>query len=159
MIKKKQKKSREEINALSRLLKRKKKHKGLPSGSRIGSNKVPTTQSNTTSLDPRIGSKKPIPLVPLSENKQPTTQPKPTAKSKHLSAEQELAQLEENLYLEQLLDLVEGDTPLTPKQQQDLDKMLNRIDELMQQLGYTDSFEDEQNEINEDIVSILKQRS
>ncbi|OTQ59012.1 MULTISPECIES: Der GTPase-activating protein YihI [Gilliamella] len=158
--KQKPKKNRQEINEESRELKRKRKHKGLPSGSRF--NGQDNNQSNKTTKaikDPRIGSKKPISLV-VDDNssikKVDKINQSKITKAK-LTPQQELEQLENDTKLDQLLDLVEQGKTLTDEQQTYLDNKLNRIDKLMQLLGYEDEdFEDEQEEIKEDIVSLLK---
>lgn len=160
MIKKKTKLSRAEINEQSRLLKRKKKHKGLPSGSRINQTNQSTTKTTQTVSDSRIGSKKPIPLI-VTETTSSITKTHSNAKTidvKKLSPEKELQELENNPYLEQLLDMVEDDLQLSIQQQQDLNTMLDRIDELMQQLGYVDDELIEETELQEDIMSLLKRR-
>ncbi|WP_085246650.1 Der GTPase-activating protein YihI [Gilliamella mensalis] len=155
--KQKTKKSRQEINEESRELKRKRKHKGLPSGSRFN-NQDNNKNKNLTnkSKDPRVGSKKPISLIIEGSNNviKPVKQPKP-AKTV-LSPQQELEQLENDPKLDMLLDLVEQNSKLTKEQQTYLDSKLNRIDELMQALGYSDDDFEEQDEKKEDIVSLLK---
>ncbi|PXY90404.1 Der GTPase-activating protein YihI [Gilliamella apis] len=158
--KQKPKKTRQEINEESRELKRKRKHKGLPSGSRFSGQDNNQNNKTTKAIkDPRIGSKKPISLV-VDDNSSikkvdKITQSKMT-KAK-LTPQQELEQLENDTKLDQLLDLVEQGKTLTDEQQTYLDNKLNRIDKLMQLLGYEDEdFEDEQEEIKEDIVSLLK---
>lgn len=158
--KQKPKKTRQEINEASRELKRKRKHKGLPSGSRFnGDSDNRQKKTNSVSQDPRIGSKKPISLVvePQSTHTPAVKQSKPVKQT--LTPQQELEQLENDPKLDQLLDLVEQDHKLTAEQQNYLDKQLNRIDQLMQELGYTDEdfdeFEDELDK-KEDIVSLLK---
>ena len=158
--KQKPKKTRQEINEESRELKRKRKHKGLPSGSRFSGQDNNQNNKTTKAIkDPRIGSKKPISLV-VDDNSSikkvdKITQSKMT-KAK-LTPQQELEQLENDTKLDQLLDLVEQGKILTDEQQTYLDNKLNRIDKLMQLLGYEDEdFEDEQEEIKEDIVSLLK---
>lgn len=158
--KQKPKKNRQEINEESRELKRKRKHKGLPSGSRF--NGQDNNQSNKTTKaikDPRIGSKKPISLV-VDDNssikKVDKINQSKITKAK-LTPQQELEQLENDTKLDQLLDLVEQGKTLTNAQQTYLDNKLNRIDKLMQLLGYDDEdFEDEQEETKEDIISLLK---
>lgn len=158
--KQKPKKTRQEINEESRELKRKRKHKGLPSGSRFSGQDNNQNNKTTKAIkDPRIGSKKPISLV-VDDNSSikkvdKITQSKMT-KAK-LTPQQELEQLENDTKLDQLLDLVEQGKTLTDEQQTYLDNKLNRIDKLMQILGYEDEdFEDEQEETKEDIVSLLK---
>lgn len=155
--KQKSKISRQEINEASRELKKKRKHKGLPSGSRFNNNDDSQNQKSTKAIkDPRVGSKKPISLVVTDS----TNVSKMTKASKPiktiLSPEQELDQLENDLKLEQLLDLVEQHSKLTQEQQLYFDSKLQRIDELMQELGYTDADFDDVEEKPEDIVSLLK---
>ncbi|OCG20825.1 hypothetical protein A9G22_10430 [Gilliamella sp. App2-1] len=154
----KAKKSRQEINEESRELKRKRKHKGLPSGSRFNNQDNNKNKNSTkTTKDPRIGSKKPISLIVESSSAitKPVKQPKPIKSV--LSPQQELEQLENDPKLDMLLDLVEQNAKLSKDQQIYLDSKLDRIDELMRELGYTDDddFEDE-GEKKEDIVSLLK---
>lgn len=163
MIKKKPKQSRDEINEQSKLLKRKRKHKGLPSGSRFKDSNKNSTKQQNTSQDPRIGSKKAVPLIVDSSKK---TTPKANkeqvklVKNKNLSPEAELTLLENDPYLEKLLDLIDDGESLTTKQQQDLDKMLDRIDKLMNELGYSNDDEDNSDDddfaAKEDIISLLK---
>lgn len=161
MIKKKPKQSRDEINEQSKLLKRKRKHKGLPSGSRFKDSNSNSTKQQNTTQDPRIGSKKAVPLIvdPVKKNT-PKVNKEQTKliKNKNLSPEAELALLENDPYLEKLLDLIDDGDSLTSKQQQDLDRMLDRIDELMNQLGYSsdDDSDDDELTTKEDIVSLLK---
>lgn len=161
MIKKKPKLSRAEINERSRLLKRKKKHKGLPSGSRISPSNSASNEKTTVVSDPRVGSKKPIPLfVETTKVSNKAKNNISTVKPRKLPPELELQELENNPYLDELLDMIESDQKLTPKQQQDLDIMLDRIDELMNLLGYTESDENQRDELDtsEDIVSLLRKR-
>jgi len=163
MIKKKPKQSREEINEQSKMLKRKRKHKGLPSGSRFKSPESSSTKQQKDVHDPRIGSKKAIALVVTKPNNKPVIKKAADVVVKQ-TPEQELKQLENDPYLEKLLDLIDEGEALSSKQQQDLDKMLDRIDALMKQLGYSDDddndIDDEDDEFatKEDIVGLLKKR-
>ena len=156
----KPKKTRQEINEESRELKRKRKHKGLPSGSRFnGPDNNQNKKSTKTIKDPRIGSKKPISLLQPNDS---------TIKSKinqlpkiKLTPQQELEQLENDNKLDHLLDLVEQGKTLTDDQQSYLDNKLDRIDQLMKQLGIEDDdFEDDEelDEPKEDIVGLLKRK-
>ncbi|MCX8671070.1 GTPase-activating protein [Gilliamella sp. B2865] len=152
MLKNKSKKTRQEINEESRELKRKRKHKGLPSGSRFNGKQNNKKTSNIIK-DPRIGSKKPISLVQTDDPIIKVNQPKKVK----LTPEQELDQLENDTKLDHLLDLVDQGKTLTNEQQSYLDNKLDRIDQLMKQLGYEDNdFDDELEEPKEDIVSLLK---
>ena len=155
--KEKPKKSRQEINEESRELKRKRKHKGLPSGSRF--NNTDNNKNNNTQKavkDPRIGSKTPIALVVDTNTNTTKVVKQPKPKKTVLSPQQELEQLENDPKLDMLLDLVEQNGKLTKEQQTYLDSRLNRIDELMQELGYTDDDFEDLDDGKEDIVSLLK---
>lgn len=155
--KQKPKKSRQEINEESRELKRKRKHKGLPSGSRF--NNTDNNKNNNTQKvvkDPRIGSKTPIALVVDTNTNTTKVVKQPKPKKTVLSPQQELEQLENDPKLDMLLDLVEQNGKLTKEQQTYLDSRLNRIDELMQELGYTDDDFEDPDDGKEDIVSLLK---
>ncbi|MDF7668017.1 Der GTPase-activating protein YihI [Orbaceae bacterium ESL0727] len=174
----KPKKSRQEINDASWELKRKRKHKGRPSGSRFNNGEQHATgTTHQPPRDPHIGSKKPISLIapqPITANRAALEQMNakasaPTGNVKHksslqpktkLSPEQELAQLDDDPKLEQLLDFVEQGSKLTDEDQQYLNNKLDRIDQLMRQLGYLDdddnSDHDPYDEPKEDIVSLLK---
>ena len=156
----KPKKNRQEINEESRELKRKRKHKGLPSGSRFnGPDNNQNKKSTNTIKDPRIGSKKPISLLQTNDSsiKNKVNQPQKIK----LTPQQELEQLENDNKLDHLLDLVEQGKTLTDDQQSYLDNKLDRIDQLMKQLGIEDDdFEDDEelDEPKEDIVSLLKRK-
>lgn len=155
--KQKPKKSRQEINEESRELKRKRKHKGLPSGSRF--NNTDNNKNNNTQKavkDPRIGSKTPIALVVDTNTNTTKVVKQPKPKKTVLSPQQELEQLENDPKLDMFLDLVEQNGKLTKEQQTYLDSRLNRIDELMQELGYTDDDFEDLDDGKEDIVSLLK---
>ena len=156
----KPKKTRQEINEESRELKRKRKHKGLPSGSRFnGPDNNQNKKSTNTIKDPRIGSKKPISLLQTNDSsiKNKINQPQKTK----LTPQQELEQLENDTKLDHLLDLVEQGKTLTDDQQSYLDNKLDRIDQLMKQLGIEDDdFEDDEelDEPKEDIVGLLQRK-
>ena len=156
----KPKKTRQEINEESRELKRKRKHKGLPSGSRFnGPDNNQNKKSTNTIKDPRIGSKKPISLLQTNDSsiKNKVNQPQKTK----LTPQQELEQLENDTKLDHLLDLVEQGKTLTDDQQSYLDNKLDRIDQLMKQLGIEDDdLEDDEelDEPKEDIVGLLKRK-
>lgn len=156
----KPKKTRQEINEESRELKRKRKHKGLPSGSRFnGPDNNQNKKSTNTIKDPRIGSKKPISLLQTNDSsiKNKVNQPQKTK----LTPQQELEQLENDTKLDHLLDLVEQGKTLTDDQQSYLDNKLDRIDQLMKQLGIEDDdldADEELDEPKEDIVGLLKRK-
>lgn len=137
---------RYELDAKAREEKKKRKHKGLPTGSR---NVDPAEQKKAAVKevkDPRIGSRKKIPLMVEFVNKPEKGQIiKPVAMEEykpHLSPELELEQLENNEILNQLLDEIEAGKTLSAKDQKFVDECLDRIDELMTELGIQDEDED-----------------
>lgn len=143
---KKLKLTRYELDVLAREEKRKRKHKGLPTGSR---NANPAEQKKAVVKevkDPRIGSRKKVPLMVEFVNQPekgrtikavPVEPIKPT-----LSPEQELEQLENNECLNQLLDDLEAGKTLSAEDQKFMNECLDRIDELMTELGI--EYEDEE---------------
>lgn len=143
---KNRKSTRYELDAKAREEKKKRKHKGLPTGSR---NVDPAEQKKAAVKevkDPRIGSRKKIPLMVEFVNKPEKGQIiKPVAVEEykpHLSPELELEQLENNEILNQLLDEIEAGKTLSAKDQKFVDECLDRIDELMTELGIQDEDED-----------------
>ncbi|QLB16626.1 GTPase-activating protein [Mannheimia varigena] len=137
--------TRYELDAQAREEKRKRKHKGLPTGSR---NADPAEQKKAVEKevkDPRIGSRKKVPLMVEFVNqpeKGRTIKPVPVELVKPtLSPEQELEQLENNECLNQLLDDLEAGKTLSAEDQKFMNECLDRIDELMTELGI--EFEDD----------------
>ncbi|HDV7284184.1 TPA: Der GTPase-activating protein YihI [Mannheimia haemolytica] len=138
--------TRYELDAQAREEKRKRKHKGLPTGSR---NADPAEQKKAVVKevkDPRIGSRKKVPLMVEFVNqpeKGRTIKPVPVEPIKPtLSPEQELEQLENNECLNQLLDDLEAGKTLSAEDQKFMNECLDRIDELMTELGI--EYEDEE---------------
>lgn len=155
----KQKKTRQEIDEEGRLLQRKRKHKGLPSGTRHSDpNAGKKSTVDKKVQDPRLGSKKPIPLIAEGQTSIVKVS-KPKAEKIRLTPAQELAALEDDPKLEQLLNRVEKNHTLTDEEQHYLDRRLDRIEELMTILGYEyDEKEDDEldEDGKEDIVRLLK---
>ncbi|MFB4358811.1 Der GTPase-activating protein YihI [Pantoea sp. BS_4] len=158
-VAKAKRKSREEINNEARDRKRDKKHRGHASGSRAN----PQAQSSNgkqaaPAKDPRIGSKKPVSLI-VDDNAAPAKTKKVTAKPAKqkvvLTPEEELAQLENSERLDALLDRLEKGETLSSEDQGWLDVTLDRIDELMEQLGIAMDEEDDP-EAEEDMYRLLK---
>lgn len=160
--KKKYRKTKEEINAEGRERKREKKHRGHKSGSRYveqASNKQNGGQNAST--DPRLGSKKPVPLIvdekqvtkPVVEKKQPAVKEK-------LAPEKELEMLESDDRLDSILARLEDGETITAQEQKYVDTCLDRIDELMNILGieYSEEEEEEDEEKLDDIMRILKSK-
>jgi len=128
--------NRSESDVEGRLRKRDKKRKGLKSGSRHSEASQKQQGNGGQARDPRLGSKKKIPLI--IEPKQ-----KPTKQQRRLSAEQELEMLEQDAQLMVLLDRLESGEKLGGGLQKYVDEKLDRIEVLMKQLGL---FEEEQPE-------------
>ena len=144
---KNRKPTRYELDAKAREEKKKRKHKGLPTGSR----NVDQAEQKKTVIkevkDPRIGSRKKVPLMVEFVNrpeKGQTIKPVPVVEEIRptLTTAQELEQLENNECLNQLLDDLEADKTLSAEDQRFVDECLDRIDELMTELGITDEEED-----------------
>ncbi|QTF10518.1 Der GTPase-activating protein YihI [Brenneria izadpanahii] len=152
-------KSREELNQEARDRKRQKKHRGNAAGSRAQETGQASNAAGQRKVaDPRIGSKKP---VPLGIKEKATTKPKfsaPEAKAAALSPEEELAQLENDARLDELLDRMDNGETLSAKDQTWVDETLDRIDILMEQLGI-ELGDDDEEEQKEDMLQLLKRNS
>lgn len=151
-------KTRAELNDEGRERKRQRKHKGHASGSRSNTSDQDSKSSKRSSeKDPRIGSKKPISLLPEQTSNTPKPQEKPVKDVKSLSPEKELAQLENDDRLDALLERLENGEELNTNDQDYVDHTLDRIDELMAILGI--EFEEEEEEpqnSRQDIMHLLK---
>ncbi|OOS00626.1 GTPase-activating protein [Haemophilus paracuniculus] len=138
--------TRYELDAKAREEKKKRKHKGLPNGSR---NVDPAEQKKVVQKevkDPRIGSRKKVPLMVEFVNqpeKGRVIKPVPVEEKPRLAPEIELEQLENNECLNQLLDDLEAGKVLSAEDQKFVDECLDRIDELMTELGIEDEDESE----------------
>lgn len=146
-LRKGRKPTRYELDALAREEKRKKKRKGLPSGSRhLQGQSVQNAQQKEVK-DPRIGSRKKIPL--MVEEIYSVEQAKPKPKSavqsevKKIDPALELAQLENNECLNDLLDQLDAGKRLSGEDQTFVDDCLARIAELMAELGLDEEDEEE----------------
>lgn len=151
-------KTRAELNEASWELKRKKKHRGHQSGSRnnsVAMKSKPLNQQQTK--DPRIGSKKAISLI-VDDTKNVTSR-KITIKADEpkLSLEQQLEQLENDELLNALLDKLDSSKPISLSEQAYVDKMLDKIDRLMNKLGISIIENDNEDENSENILHLLKQ--
>ena len=154
-----QRKTREEMNQESRDRKRQKKHRGHTAGSRATGGEASSAGKKTgQQQDPRIGSKKPIPLG-VTESTPATKQHKPKSEKPMLSPQAELDMLESDERLDALLERLENDEILTAEEQKWVDAKLDRIDELMQKLGLSyddDEEEEEEEEGKEDMMRLLR---
>lgn len=148
------KKSRQQLNEEGRLRKKQKKHQGNPAGSRIGSVSAHSAKANKTVVDPRIGSKTPVPLVADHAGLSQPVEPLKEA----LSLEQQLQQLEADPRLTLLLDKLDEQQILTTTEQRYVEQQLDKIEKLMEQLGLVieDEPEQEQPAKKEDLFRFLQ---
>lgn len=121
--------------------------KGNKSGSR---NNVAETDANNpngkkTGADPRLGSKKPIPLVVEAKSAASNK-----AKTAFFSPKQELQSIEEDPKLSSLLDLVDEGEKLDAKQQAYVEAKLARHKVLCDLLGISAESEEKQPSQQED---------
>lgn len=153
------KKTRLDLNDTGRRLKKKRKHKGLPSGYRHSLVLAKKKKNKTNALqDPRLGSKKSVPLFGESTDAHKST----SNEMEHVyntaaihCLEQELSQLENDPKLDDLLTRIESKKSLTKEEKLYVDTTLARIETLMAQLGY--EYEDDIDEDNNnDIMRLLK---
>jgi len=139
--------TRYELDAKAREEKKKRKHKGLASGSRHSAVDAKTENQALDLKDPRIGSRKKVPLMVEFVNKPEKGQtiPVPQTESKaKLDPMVELEQLENNECLNQLLDQLDEGKKLSAEDQQFVDECLARVEQLMTELGIAE--EDENDE-------------
>ncbi|ERB63601.1 GTPase-activating protein [Vibrio coralliilyticus OCN008] len=133
--------NRTESDVEGRLRKKEKKRKGLKTGGRNSEAKQNKQQTAGQKRDPRLGSKKKIPLVVEAVKK-------PTKAERRVNAEQELEMLENDAQLNVLLDRLDNGESLGAGLQKYVDEKLARIEILMKQLGLYE--EEEEPEVVEE---------
>ncbi|XOV80052.1 MAG: Der GTPase-activating protein YihI [Aestuariibacter sp.] len=112
---------------------RKKKHTGKRPGSRNSELlKKVSSSSGSQTMDKRLGSKKPIPLLSEPANK------------RFKSPQEELEHIESDPVLQALLDRQEAEQSLSAKEQHKLNEMLARHQLLCELLGIDDDLEDDE---------------
>lgn len=145
----------------------KKKGSGLKSGNRnsqLEANKPAQQNTAQQSSDPRHGSKKPVELQPsaVTQKEQslpPVTIPKASlvkAREATLTPEQELAQIESDAYLQQLLERVENDEILKGKDAKYFNAKTARLELLLKQLGLDSEEEDTAAEQDDDPLATFE---
>ena len=120
--------NRSQSDVEGRLRKKMKKRKGLKTGSRHSEAAEAARKGTGQVKDPRLGSKKKIPLVVEAKKK-------PSKQERQLSAEKELEMLENDAQLNVLLDRLDNGEKLGAGLQNYVDQKLDRIEVLMKQLG------------------------
>jgi len=150
-------KSREQLDLEARDRKRQKKHRGHAAGSRAQpSGDHQQNAASGKAKDPRIGSKKPVSLLPEGTTVA-VKAPVPAAeKPVRQSPQDELEMLENDPRLDALLDRLEKGETLSAKEQSWLDETLDRIDILMEQLGISLDDDEEDEEQEEDMLQLLR---
>lgn len=137
---------RSESDIEGRLRKKSKKHKGLKSGTRHSLTSEKSKQANAGLRDPRLGSKKKVPLIVEAKKKI-------TKAERLVLAEQELTQIENDPQFNVLLERLDNGEKLGAGLQSYVDKRLDRIEILMKALGMnTDDFDDDNEDDNEDTI-------
>ena len=129
--------NRSESDVEGRERKRLKKRKGLKSGSRHSDGSDTKQRKAAQARDPRLGSKKKIPLIVEPVKKL-------TKQERKLSNEQELEMLENDPQLNTLLDRIENGENLGAGLQKFVDEKLDRIEHLMGRLGLLEPENDEE---------------
>ncbi len=136
--------TRYELDAKAREEKKKRKHKGLTSGSRHSVAEEGGNKPQQVMKDPKIGSKKKIPLIVEFVNKPEKGQVIPVVQPvKKQDPMQELENLENNEILNELLDALDEGKSISKSEQQFVDECLDRIAELMEELGIEDEEENQ----------------
>ncbi|SIO23986.1 Der GTPase-activating protein YihI [Salinivibrio sp. ES.052] len=131
-------KNHTEQDRIARMLKKQKKRKGKKAGSRHSEESKAQAHRSSGKKDPRVGSKKPIPLG--SEAAKP--------KKAAMTPAQELEKLEQDPQLNVLLDRIENGEKLGSGLQAYVDEKLDRIEVLMEKLGLlTDDASDNEDEL------------
>ncbi|MDN2479850.1 Der GTPase-activating protein YihI [Vibrio agarivorans] len=126
--------------------KRLKKRKGLKTGNRNSDAKSEKAQTQGQQRDPRLGSKKKIPLIVEAPKKKSKAE-------RRVSAEQELAAIENDAQFLVLLDRLENGEKLGAGLQKYVDQKMDRMEVLMKQLGiYEEDQEEEDFEEEADVV-------
>lgn len=147
--------NRTESDIEGRLRKRLKKRKGLKTGNRNAVEAKAEQHHSKQKRDPRIGSKKPIPLIV-------ETKAKPNKAQRRVSAEQELEQIQNDAQLNILIDRLENGEKLGAGLQSYVDQKLNRLEQLMKQLGIEiedEDFDDEEDFVEEQEVAEVAHKS
>lgn len=138
----------------------KKKGKGRPSGAKanIDGVKVKKTRSsgnNASEIDSRVGSKKAIELVPSQTptNLQPKVVVKKAKPTPALSIEQQIAQVENDERLNNLLDALDDGKEISAKDQAYIDHQTAKHQKLLAQIDDTEDSEEDKKEAWEQLDS------
>ncbi|MFM5358373.1 Der GTPase-activating protein YihI [Aeromonas veronii] len=138
--------------------KRAAKRKGLKAGSRQQVEQPKNKSGNSQSKDPRIGSRKPVVLVVDDKQKKPAAPKAVKEKKLVMTPEQELASIENDDRLNDLLDRLDAGESLEAAEQAWVDQRVDRYQELMDELGIIDNDDDEDDELPFDDAEFDEQK-
>ncbi|MDF2179740.1 Der GTPase-activating protein YihI [Aliiglaciecola sp. CAU 1673] len=122
--------------------KKPKKLSGRPPGSRHSESKAKTLSTTGVNKDPRIGSKKPIPLV---------VQEQPKQAKRYFSPAQELKAIEEDARLESLLSRLEEGEQLNADDKAYMEAKLSRHAQLCDMLGIVAEVDEPEQDEEDDL--------
>ena len=129
--------------------KRAAKRKGLKAGSRQQVEQAGKKSGSKQVKDPRIGSRKPVVLI-VEEKKSQSVVTKPQKEKKLvMTPEQELASIENDDRLNDLLDRLDAGETLEAAEQAWVDQRVDRYQELMDELGIIDTDEDDDGDFDD----------
>jgi ribosome assembly protein YihI (activator of Der GTPase) len=137
--------------------KRAKKALGKPAGNR--NSLIASKEANNSKIvkDPRLGSKKPVELfVALDENKNSPRKIINKPLIKHAAPEAELAQIEGDERLTELLGKADSDLSLDKKDQLYVSEKLARHKELCELLGISDELKDSSSTDEDDLYEMFE---
>ncbi|MGH1388940.1 MAG: Der GTPase-activating protein YihI [Aeromonas jandaei] len=124
--------------------KRAAKRKGLKAGSRQQVEQQKGKSAGKQAKDPRIGSRKPVALIVEEKGAKSTVSKAVKEKKLVMTPEQELASIENDDRLNDLLDRLDAGETLEVAEQAWVDQRVDRYQELMDELGIIDNDDDEE---------------
>ncbi|MCQ4055510.1 MULTISPECIES: Der GTPase-activating protein YihI [Aeromonas] len=124
--------------------KRAAKRKGLKAGSRQQVEQQKGKSAGKQAKDPRIGSRKPVALIVEEKGTKSTVSKAVKEKKLVMTPEQELASIENDDRLNDLLDRLDAGEILEAAEQAWVEQRVDRYQELMDELGIIDNDDDEE---------------
>ena len=129
--------------------KRAAKRKGLKAGSRQQVEQAGKKSGTKQAKDPRIGSRKPVALIVDEKSSKPVAPKAVKEKTLVMTPEQELASIENDDRLNDLLDRLDAGETLDASEQAWVDQRVDRYQALMYELGIIDTDEDEDGDFDD----------
>lgn len=129
--------------------KRAAKRKGLKAGSRQQVEQAGKKSGSKQAKDPRIGSRKPVALIVDEKSSKPVAPKAVKEKKLVMTPEQELASIENDDRLNDLLDRLDAGETLDAAEQAWVDQRVDRYQALMDELGIIDTDEDEDGDFDD----------